>query len=63
MDNWENLIKHHYLKKSNFYSDLNKQNITDADYAHTKRVCKDFEIKKFRRTSWFVCSKQYIIVN
>ena len=21
------------------------EDITDADYAHTKRVCKDFEIK------------------
>ena len=23
------------------------ENITDADYAHAKRVCKDFEIKRF----------------
>ena len=27
--------------------------ITDADYTHTKRVCKDFEIKHLR----FVCFK------
>ena len=25
------------------------EDITDADYAHTKRVCKDFEIKKIRK--------------
>ena len=24
---------------------LNMEDITDADYTHTKRVCKDFEIK------------------
>ena len=24
------------------------EDITDADYAHAKRVCKDFEIKKLR---------------
>ena len=28
-----------------FYSQLNMEGITDADYAHAKRVCKDFEIK------------------
>ena len=28
-----------------FYSQLNMEDITDADYAHAKRVCKDFEIK------------------
>ena len=28
-----------------FYSHLNLENITDADYMHAKRVCKDFEIK------------------
>ena len=28
-----------------FYGHLNMDNITDADYAHAKRVIKDFEIK------------------
>ena len=28
-----------------FYSHLNMEDITDADYEHTKRVCKVFEIK------------------
>ena len=32
-------------KKENFYSHLNMEDITDADYAHTKRVYKEFEIK------------------
>ena len=27
------------------YSHLNMEDITDADYVHAKRVCKDFEIK------------------
>ena len=31
--------------KEDFYSHLNMEDITDADYAHIKRVCKDFEIK------------------
>ena len=39
------IMKHHYLKKENFYSYLNMEDVTDADYAHAKRVRKDFEIK------------------
>ena len=38
----KNSMKHHYL---NFYSHLNMEDISDADYAHAKRVCKDFEMK------------------
>ena len=30
---------------------LNTEDSTDIDYAHRKGVCKDFEIKKFRRIS------------
>ena len=33
-------------KKTEFYSHLNKEDITDADYAHAKRVCKNFDIKR-----------------
>ena len=32
-------------EKEDFYSHLNMDNITDSDYAHAKKVCKDFEIK------------------
>ena len=32
-------------EKEDIYSHLNMKDITDADYAHKKRVCKDFEIK------------------
>ena len=31
--------------KEDFYNHLNISDITDADYAHAKWVCKDFEIK------------------
>ena len=33
-------------EKEDFDSHLNMEDITDADYEHAKRVCKDFEIKK-----------------
>ena len=47
MSTWitgKSLMKLHYQKKK-FYSNLNMKDITDADYKHAKRVCKDFEIK------------------
>ena len=34
------------LPEKDFYSNLNMEHITDADYRHPKRVLKDFKIKK-----------------
>ena len=36
---------------------------TNVDYGRPERVWKNFEIKKFKRISLFVCSKLYIIVS
>ena len=33
------------LEKKDFYSYLDMEDITDADYVHAKKVCKDFETK------------------
>ena len=33
------------IEKEDFYLYLNMEDIADADYAHTKRVCEDFEMK------------------
>ena len=33
------------IEKEDFYSHLNMEDITDADYTYAKRVCKNFEIK------------------
>ena len=45
MDNWEKLNETTLPEKEDFYSHLNMEDITNVGYAHTKRVCKDFEIK------------------
>ena len=45
----KNSMKNHYLKKKDFYSHLNMEDISDANYAHAKRVCKDFEIENLGR--------------
>ena len=38
-------MKHHCLKKEDFYSHLSMEDTANADYAHSKRICKDFEIR------------------
>ena len=50
VDDWEkfNETTLPEKKKKEIYSYLNMEEITDADYMHGKRVCKDFEIKKIR---------------
>ena len=45
MDDWELFNETSLPEKEDFYSHLNIEDITDADYAHAKRICKDFEIK------------------
>ena len=46
MDDLEKFNKTSLPEKENFYSHFNMEDITDADYMHTKRVFKNFEIKK-----------------
>ena len=46
MDDWEKFNETSLAEKEDFYSQLNMEDITDTDYSHTKRVFKDFEIKK-----------------
>ena len=45
MDDCEKSNETSLPEKEDFYSHLSMEDITDADYAHPKRVCKDFEIK------------------
>ena len=48
MNGW-NYMKHYYWQKK-IFTVINKslKYITDADYTHTKRVCKNFEINNLR---------------
>ena len=45
MDRWEKFNETSMPDKEGFYSQLNKEGITDEDYAHTQKVWKVFEIK------------------
>ena len=46
MDDWEKFNETTLPEKEQFYSNLNMEEITDADYMHRERACKDFEIEK-----------------
>ena len=45
MDGWKKFNETSLSVKEDFYSHLNMEDMTNADYAHTKRVCKNFEIE------------------
>ena len=47
---WEKFNKTSLPQKEDFHSQLNVENITDAEYELAKRVCKDFE-KKVKKVS------------
>ena len=44
MGDWEKFNEISLPENENFYSHLYVEDNTDADYAHAKRVCQDFEI-------------------
>ena len=46
MDDWAQFNETSLPAKEDFYINLNIEDFTDADHAHAKRICKDFEIKK-----------------
>ena len=45
MDSWEKFNETSLPDKEAFYSELNKEGITDENYAHAQKVWKAFEIK------------------
>ena len=46
--NWEKFYEISLPEKEDCYCHLNMEDITDADYTHTKRVCEDFERENLR---------------
>ena len=49
-------------EKVDFYNHLNIENITDTDYAHAKRVCKDFETKHLGEYNYFYVQNNTILL-
>ena len=47
MNDWQKFNETSLSGKEDFYRHLIMEYITDANHAHAKRVCKNFEIKKY----------------
>ena len=45
MDDWKKFSETSFPGKEENYSNLSMEDITNGDYMHSKRVCKDFEMK------------------
>ena len=45
MEDWEKFNEISLPEKEDFYSHFSMEDITDADYAQPKGVCKGFEVK------------------
>ena len=45
MDSWETFDETELWNKESFYSELNKEDITDEDHAHAQKVWEVFKIK------------------
>ena len=63
MDDWEKFNETSSLEKEDFYSHLNMEDITDADYVHAKKVCKDFEIKNLGEYDLYVQSDTLLLAD
>ena len=44
INDWEKFNETLLLEKEDFYSHLNMEDITDANYTHTNGVCKDLKV-------------------
>ena len=43
---WMGNVKWNIIATEEFYGNLNMEDITDTNYMHAKKICKNFEIKK-----------------
>ena len=59
MGDWEKFNKTSLPEKEDFYSNLNMEGITGADYAQAKRICKDSEIEHLGKI--MICMSKAIL--
>ena len=64
MDDWEKFNKISIPESYGFYSHLKMQDITDADYEHSKRVYKNFQSNNLREYhDFYVQSDTLLLVD
>ena len=62
MDDSETFNETTIPEKEEFYSNLNMEDITDKDYMHRKRVCKDFAIKNLGEYDHFYLKSDTLLL-
>ena len=63
MDDWEKFSEVSSSEKEDFYSLLRMKDIINADYVHTKRVCKDFQIRKLGKHHLYIQSNTLLLTD
>ena len=61
MDDWEK-FNETLPEKQDFYNNFNMEDITDADYTHGKRVCKDFKINHLGKHHCFYVQSDTLLL-
>ena len=62
MNDWEKFNEISLPEYGDFYSNLNMKDITEADYAHAKNVCKDFEIRNLRENHYLYVQNNTLLL-
>ena len=62
MDDWGKLNETSLPEKEDFYSHLDMEDITDADYTHAKSVCKDLENKNLGEYQGFYVQSDILLL-
>ena len=63
MDDWEKFSEVSSSEKEDFYSLLRMKDIINADYVHTKRVRKDFQIRKLGKHHLYIQSNTLLLAD
>ena len=64
MDSWKRFKEESLHDKEPFYSELNKEGITDEDYAHAQKVWDTFKIKNLGEyNNLYVQSDTFLIAD
>ena len=62
MYSWKRFKEKSLPDKKSFYSELNKEDITDEDYAHAQNVWNTFNIKKENTTTYMFNQTHYYLL-
>ena len=62
MDEWKKINETSLPKKEYLNSNLNIENITDLDYYHAKRLCKDFKIRNLGKYHDFYSKRDKLLL-